>query len=122
MIGFSGEKVYPLGTVKLKVLINTWTPSKTEKICFFVRDKNIQSTYNMILDRVALKKFEAVLSIIHQCLKFSTCYGVDVVKGNQVEARECYYTSADQEELKKITTTYQIETLDPREEADLVKG
>jgi len=76
----------------------------------------------MILDKVGLKKFEVVSSTVHQCLKFPTHYGVGIVKGNHVEARECYYTSANQDELKKNTSTYQIDTLEPREKADLVKG
>ena len=53
------------------------------------------------------------------------------MKGDQKVARECYYSSAEQEELeesRKKTTTYQvdegteIETLDPRDESKLVKG
>lgn len=97
LIGISGEKVYPMGTVKLEVLIGTWLASRTKRIRFFILEKNVQSAYNMILDRVSLKKFEAVQSTIHQCLKFPTHYGFNVVTGNQIEARECYYTSIDKE-------------------------
>ena len=85
-------------------------------------DKNVLSAYNIIMGRVGLKKFKAVPSTIHQCLKFLTNFGVGVVKGDQKVAREFYYSSAEQEELeefRKKTTTYQvdkgaeIETLDP---------
>jgi len=89
LIGFSGEKVYLLGTVKLEVLIGTWPGSKTERIHFFVLDKNIRSAYNIILGRVDLEKFIAVPSTAHQCLKFPTYYRVGIVTGNQVEAKEC---------------------------------
>ena len=131
LIGFAGEKVFPLGTIKLDIFIGTWHACRTERIRFFVMDKNVQSSYNIIMGRVGLKKFEAVPSIVHQSLKFPINFGVGVVKGDQKVARECYYSSVEQEELeesRKKTTTYQvdegteIETLDPRDESQLVKG
>jgi len=136
LIVFSGEKVYPLGTIKLEVFLGTWPTSRIEKVHFFVKDKNVQFAYNVIMVRVGLKKFEVVPSTVHQCLKFPTNFGVGVIKGDQKVARECYYSSAGQEdleELKKNTNTYQVdttepnsesevETLDPREETELVKG
>ena len=65
LIGFAGEKVFLLGTNKMEVMIGTWPVDRTEKICFFIMDKNIHSVYNIIMGRVGLKKFEAVPSTVH---------------------------------------------------------
>ena len=47
-------------------------------------------------------------------MKFSMHYGVSEVKGSQVVARECYYTST--KECEKMTLTSHIETLDTQDE------
>ena len=52
-----------------------------------------RSSYNAILGRPVLVAMRAVTSIYHLCLKFPTPSGVEVVRGNQYEARMCYTSS-----------------------------
>ena len=52
-----------------------------------------RSSYNAIIGRPTLVAMKAVTSIYHLCLKFPTLGGVEVVRGNQYEARMCYTTS-----------------------------
>ncbi|KAL2526730.1 Uncharacterized protein Adt_11784 [Abeliophyllum distichum] len=47
-------------------------------------------TYHGVLGRPALKDLQAVTSIHHLAMKFSTPRGVAKVHGNQTEARACY--------------------------------
>ena len=72
---------------------------------------------------MALKEFEVVPSTVHQMIKFPIPYGVGEVQGDQTTARECYFNFAEEREVhKRATTTYSIDTLDPRDETKLKKG
>jgi len=85
-------------------------------------DKKVHSAYNIIMRRVGLKKFEAVPYTVHQCLKLPTNFSVGIMKGDQKVARECYHSSAKQEDLKEIkrkATTYQVDTFEPDEESEV---
>ena len=80
LMGFSGEKVHPLGMYEMDVQMgDEWPKRLTQKINFFVMDENVFSAYNLIIGRVALKEFEAIPSTVHQMLKFLTPYGVGEV-------------------------------------------
>jgi hypothetical protein len=51
------------------------------------------SAYNAIFGRTALNELKAVTSTPHLSMKFLTEEGVEVVKGDQKEARRCYNLS-----------------------------
>ena len=52
-----------------------------------------KSSYNAILGCPTLVAIKAVTSIYHLCRKFPTPRSIEVVRGNQYEARMCYTTS-----------------------------
>ena len=123
MLGFVGEKVYPLGTIELEVVASVWSLCSTVKINFLVMDPNVTSAYNIILGRVGMKHLKAAHSTYHQAMKFPTDYGVGVVRGDQAMARSCYFATTKEGKAKqKGGETLQIDTLDPRDEGKLKLG
>mgnify|MGYP004673532327 CR=1 FL=1 len=53
-----------------------------------------ESTFNIIIGRVALNHWGAVPSSVHQCVKFSIRSGrIGVTHGNLLQARRCYNNS-----------------------------
>ncbi|KAL6969458.1 hypothetical protein U1Q18_052752 [Sarracenia purpurea var. burkii] len=91
LVGFTGEKVYPLGTIQLPVTLGDGQIKATQMLTFLVVDS--PSAYNIILGRTALNQFQAVSSTYHLVFKFPAEGGVGYSKGNQLSARECYMTS-----------------------------
>ena len=92
LVGFAGERVKALGVITLDMILGDEPgPRKSEKIDFLVIPTT--SSYNALLGRVSLCKFEAVTSIAHFCLKFPTLAGIGVAKGNIEESRTCYVSS-----------------------------
>jgi hypothetical protein len=94
LLRFTGEQVLPLGSIKLPVTAGTYPRQNTIMVLFLIID--LPSAYNSILRRTALNELKAVTSTPHLSMKFPT-EGVDVEKGDQRMARECYNTS-----LKKL--------------------
>lgn len=77
--------------ILVPVTLGRHAQAKTVDVNFMV--VNITSCYNAILGRAALHAFQAVMSSLHQCLKFPTEGGMCTVKGSQKRARECYFNS-----------------------------
>jgi hypothetical protein len=69
------------------------------------------SAYNAIFGRTALNELKAVTSTPHLSMKFPTEEGVEVVKGDQREARRCYNLS-----LKNSLEKYNLEEKTKEEE------
>ncbi|KAF3497309.1 hypothetical protein DY000_02053183 [Brassica cretica] len=87
LIGFSGEVKQTAGEVTLPVyaeMINMSTK-------FLVVDS--QSAYNMILGGPWIHDMGAVPSTYHQMVKFSTPWGIRIIKGDQENSRSCYQTT-----------------------------
>ncbi|XP_062155166.1 uncharacterized protein LOC133863216 [Alnus glutinosa] len=95
LVGFTGEQVLPLGSIKLTVTAGTYPRQSTIMVRFLIIDR--PSAYNSILGRTALNELKAVTSTPHLSMKFPTEEGVGVEKGDQRMAQECYNTS-----LKKL--------------------
>lgn len=88
IFGFNNATIYPKGIVNLPVTLGTDRASASTSIDFLLVD--LDSEYNVILGRPALKDFRAVVSQPHFCVKFPTPEGVGVVRGQQKVARRCY--------------------------------
>ena len=77
---------------------------------FFIVDA--PSAYNMLLGRPSLNAIRVFPSAYHMIIKFPTANGVEMVRGNQRIARECYSTSMKQNMVDNIY----IDELDMRDE------
>jgi len=83
MIGFNGTPTWPLGAVSLEVQAGT----RKIKIEFTIIDT--PSPYNIILGRPWLHAMGAIPSILHQLLRFPTEHGIEEVRGDQLQAKNC---------------------------------
>ncbi|KAL2480156.1 Uncharacterized protein Adt_33122 [Abeliophyllum distichum] len=90
-----------------------------------------RSAYQRVLGRPAFKNLQAVTSIHHLVMKFSTTGGVAKVHRNQTEARACYMNAlrkvAKREDVAPAVMTIHSEPMDldhrePDEEMILDEG
>ncbi|KAD6454060.1 hypothetical protein E3N88_08766 [Mikania micrantha] len=70
LMGFSWERVQPVGEIDLEVTFGEEGRSKTRTLTFMVVDS--PSIYNLIIRRPGLKAFQAVVSTAHDMMKFPT--------------------------------------------------
>ncbi|VFQ77367.1 unnamed protein product [Cuscuta campestris] len=94
--GFTGDTVEAKGSIVLPVELGSGEKTVWKKMRFIVVD--IKCVHNAILGRPGINRVGAVISMPHLCMKFHTPGGVDEVKGDQRNARECYARA-----LKKMT-------------------
>ncbi|XP_059623044.1 uncharacterized protein LOC132266209 [Cornus florida] len=92
LVGFSGDKVYPLGAVTLPVTAGANPKQVTVMVDFVVVD--CPSSYNIILGRTTLNAMKAITSTYHLLLRFPTEYELegrdrpDVHRAEPIEALE----------------------------------
>ncbi|XP_028092886.1 uncharacterized protein LOC114293065 [Camellia sinensis] len=79
--------MWPLGTTNLEVQART----KMVTTDFTVIDT--PSLYNIVLGRPWLHAMRVVPSTLHQLLRFPTEFGIEEVKRNQVQAKNCSITA-----------------------------
>uniref|UniRef100_A0A2N9HST9 RNA-directed DNA polymerase n=1 Tax=Fagus sylvatica TaxID=28930 RepID=A0A2N9HST9_FAGSY len=91
LVGFTGDKVCPVGIVTLPITVGTHPKTVSKTVDFLV--VNCPSAYNAIIGRPTLNRLRAVTSTYHLLLKFPTEHGIGEVRGDQVAARECYLAS-----------------------------
>ncbi|XP_074297862.1 uncharacterized protein LOC141628654 [Silene latifolia] len=84
LVGFSGETANSLG----EIVIPTYAGGINKQVRYLVI--NGPSTYNIILGIPWLHLMKALPSTYHQCVKFSTPYGVETIREDKKEARGCY--------------------------------
>ncbi|XP_074278374.1 uncharacterized protein LOC141601965 [Silene latifolia] len=84
LVGFSGETKHSLG----EIIIPTYAGGVNKQVRYLVIDG--PSTYNVILGRPWIHEMKAIPSTYHQCLKFPTPWGVQEIRGDQEEAKDCY--------------------------------
>ncbi|XP_074299127.1 uncharacterized protein LOC141630160 [Silene latifolia] len=84
LVGFSGETKHSLG----EIIIPTYAGGLNKQVMYLVIDG--PSTYNVILGRPWIHEMKAIPSTYHQCLKFPTPWGVQEIRGDQEEAKDCY--------------------------------
>ena len=87
-MGFGGTRVYPLGAITLRVMVEDYPQQITNDVTFLVVD--CSSAYNAILGHPTLNSWKAVTSTYHLMIKFPTEYEVGEVRGDQMAAHECY--------------------------------
>lgn len=96
LIGFSGEKVHLDGFITLHFTLGTWTV----KIDFLVVD--YPSAYNIILERPALNKIRAIISIVCMIMKcFIDDREIVTMRADQAIAHKCYNASLEVTKKKK---------------------
>ena len=81
LLGFSGEKVLPLGSIQLVLTLGDPPCQATTTIKFHIVDAPL--TYNMLLGKPFLNAIRAVPSAYHMVVKFPTENGVGMVRGHR---------------------------------------
>ena len=66
--------MFPLGAVRLSVMVGDYPQQITKDMTFLVVDYSF--AYNAILGRPTLNSWKAVISTYHLMIKFPTDYGV----------------------------------------------
>ncbi|XP_021773526.1 uncharacterized protein LOC110737475 [Chenopodium quinoa] len=84
LVGFSGETKKTIGEIKLP----TYVKGINLQVKFLVIDT--LSSYNIIIGRPWIHEMKAIPSTYHQIIKFSTKWGIQEIKGDPKEAKECY--------------------------------
>ena len=109
---FSGEKVLPLGSIKLVLTLGDPPCQVTTTVRFLIVDA--PSAYNVLLSRPSLNAIKSIPSAYHMVIKFPTTNGVGMVRGDQCVAREFYSASMKQ---KAVDNIY-VDELDMRDEVN----
>ena len=73
------------------------------------------SSYNILLGRPSLNAIRVIPSAYHMIIKFPTMNGVEMVRGDQRVARECYSASMKQ----KVVGNIYMDELDMRDEVSI---
>ena len=96
LVGFGGTRVLPLGAITLSVTVGDYPQQITRDVTFLVVD--CSSAYNGILGRPMLNSWKAATSTYHLMIKFPTEYRIGELRGDQVDARECYIAMLEMED------------------------
>ena len=99
--GFSGEKVLPLGSIQLVIILGDPPCQATTTAGILVVDA--PSAYNMLLGRPSLNAIKAIPSAYQMMIKFPNISGIGMVRGDQRVARECYSASMKQKTVDNIS-------------------
>ena len=122
---FSGEKVPPLGSIRLVLTLGDPPSQATTTVRFLIVDA--PSAYNVLLGRPSLNAIKAIPFASHMVIKFPTANGVGMVQGDQRVARECYSASMKQKAVESIYVDeldmrYEVNTRpEPSEELEPIK-
>nr|GEY23346.1 reverse transcriptase domain-containing protein [Tanacetum cinerariifolium] len=87
LTGFSGETIWPLGQLRLLVIIGDSTHSTRAWMDFMIV-KSL-SPYNGIIGRLGLRAIQAVLSTVHGMLKFPVEGGIVTIRSTMLIPTEC---------------------------------
>ncbi|PKA59789.1 RNA-directed DNA polymerase like [Apostasia shenzhenica] len=108
LLGFSGERVQPLGFVALPVSFGDDNGHTMSMVNFAVIRAKLG--YNAIQGRTTLNSFGMVITTPHLCTKFSTSSSVVTIRGDAKKATRCF----------QIATQLVVDQLDPRESHPVV--
>lgn len=78
MVGFTGDRLFPLGIIGLSVTVRVGEKQVIKVIDFLVVD--YPSAYNAIFGRLTLNQMKAVTSTYHLLMCFPTEGGVGVLE------------------------------------------
>jgi dsDNA-binding SOS-regulon protein len=102
LVGFTGDKVCPIGIVTLPITVGTHPKTVSKTVNFLIVD--CPSAYNAIIGQPTLNRLRAVTSTYYLLLKLPTEHGIGEVRGDQVAARECYLASLGSEGQNQTMT------------------
>ncbi|GFS31826.1 hypothetical protein Acr_00g0019390 [Actinidia rufa] len=105
LVGFTGDRVTPLGSIALPVTLGDAPRQTTKMVTFLVVD--CPSAYNIIVGRTALNEFKAIPSTYHLKVKFPTSQGVGEAK---VRDEEEIRRAEPVEELEEVVVSTQDQT------------
>ncbi|PKA52432.1 hypothetical protein AXF42_Ash021186 [Apostasia shenzhenica] len=88
LMGFSGERVQPLGFISLSISFCDDNDHTMSMVNFAVI--RARSGYNAILGRTTLNSFGMVISIPHLCAKFPTSSDVVTIRGDLRQTTRCF--------------------------------
>ncbi|PKA59965.1 hypothetical protein AXF42_Ash009649 [Apostasia shenzhenica] len=108
LLGFSGERVQPLGFITLPVSFGDDNGHAMSMVNFAVI--KAKSGYNAILGRTTLNSFGMVISTTHLCAKFPTSSGVVTIRGDAKQATRCF----------QIAAQLVVDQMDPRESQPVI--
>ncbi|KAL2246834.1 UNVERIFIED_CONTAM: Retrovirus-related Pol polyprotein from transposon [Sesamum indicum] len=117
LVGFGGSEVASLGTVNLPVSLGEEPKCKTLMVKFLVVD--MPFAYNVILGRLGLNSFRAVVSTYHLKMKFPTLAGIGEVACDQIEAKRKF--QGEKKEDWQALKAGIIEPVDHKE-VELIQG
>lgn len=101
LVGFTGERILPIGTITLPVIVGTFPKERNLLVNFFIVDQ--PSAYNSIIGKPTLNQLQVATSTYHLIMKFPIENGVKIIRGNQKEACQCYNISLkDQKEALPV--------------------
>jgi hypothetical protein len=116
LVGFSGEKVRPMGAISLLVIAGFELVQATVMIDFIIVNK--PSVYHAIIGRLVLNVLRAVVSTPHLAMKFPMELGIGVVRGSQEVVRFYYNTTLKEPQVKETLTV----AMEVRDEDKLCQG
>nr|GEU85982.1 reverse transcriptase domain-containing protein [Tanacetum cinerariifolium] len=101
LTGFSGETIWPLGQLRLLVIIGDAEHSTKAWMNFMI--VRSLSPYNGIIGRPRIREIQAVPSIAHGMLKFSVDGGIVTIRSTILISIECAaVTKSSKEILKEV--------------------
>ncbi|RZR72002.1 hypothetical protein BHM03_00009335 [Ensete ventricosum] len=88
LTGFTGDSISPLGITTLPITVKEEPRTKIVMVSSMV--VKLPLAYNAIINHLTLNKLRAVVSMYHRTIKFPTSAGVDEVRSDPRESRQCY--------------------------------
>lgn len=80
MVGLTGDKSFPVGSIVLTITSRLIARKVTNKVVFLV--VNCPSAYNVILGRPSFYQMKAITSTYHLMMRFPIDHGVGEVRGD----------------------------------------
>jgi hypothetical protein len=85
LYGFGGKGTFPVGKIELPLSFDVAPNARSEQVTFDIVD--MVYSYNAIMGRGSINKFEAAIHGLYQCMKIPGPQGTIIVYGNQQAAR-----------------------------------
>jgi hypothetical protein len=85
LYGFGGKGTFPVGKIELPLSFGVAPNARSEQVTFDIVD--MVYTYNAIMGRGSINKFEAAIHGLYLCMKIPGPQGMIIVYGNQQTAR-----------------------------------
>nr|GEU49433.1 reverse transcriptase domain-containing protein [Tanacetum cinerariifolium] len=97
LTGFSGETIWPLGQLRLLVIIEDAENSAEAWMNFMI--VRSLSPYNGIIEKLEIREIQAVPSTAHGMLKFSVDGGIVTIRSTILKPTECAIVTTTSKEI-----------------------